>query len=80
MIRDLRPILSIRGSTDAPAEPRSDVIAHADTGAPTTPNQAASDQPGSSLISAWAILRAEEQSGSTNLLPSKGARSISTRL
>ena len=39
-------------STDAPAEPRSDVIAHADTGAPTTLNQAASDQPGSSLISA----------------------------
>jgi type IV secretion system protein VirB10 len=38
--------------TDAPAQPRSDVIAHADTGAPTTLNQAASDQPGSSLISA----------------------------
>ena len=39
-------------STDAPAEPRSDVTAHADTGAPTTLNQAASDQPGSSMISA----------------------------
>jgi type IV secretion system protein VirB10 len=38
--------------TDPPAEPRSDVIAHADTGAPTTLNQAASDQLGSSLISA----------------------------
>jgi type IV secretory pathway VirB10-like protein len=39
-------------STDVPAEPRSDVIAHADAGAPTTLNQAASDQPGSSMISA----------------------------
>jgi type IV secretion system protein TrbI len=38
-------------STDAPAEPRSDVIAHADTGAPTILNQAASDQPRSGLIS-----------------------------
>jgi type IV secretion system protein TrbI len=37
--------------TDAPAEPRSDVIAHADTVPATTPNQAASDQQGSSLIS-----------------------------
>jgi type IV secretion system protein TrbI len=38
--------------TEAPAEPRSDAIAHADTGVPTTLNQASSDQPGSSLISA----------------------------
>jgi type IV secretion system protein TrbI len=38
-------------STDAPAEPRSDVIEHAETGAPTL-NQRASDQPGSSMISA----------------------------
>jgi type IV secretion system protein TrbI len=37
--------------TDAPAEPRSDVIAHADMVPATTPNQAASDQQGSSLIS-----------------------------
>jgi type IV secretory pathway VirB10-like protein len=39
-------------STDAPAEPRSDVIAHAGAGPPTTLNQATSDQPGSSMISA----------------------------
>jgi type IV secretion system protein TrbI len=39
-------------STETPAEPRSDAITHPDTGAPTTLNQAASDQPGSSLISA----------------------------
>ena len=52
MIRDLHRILSIRARRDAPAEPRSDVTAHADTGAPTTLNQAAPDQPGSSMISA----------------------------
>jgi type IV secretion system protein VirB10 len=39
-------------STETPAEPRSDLIAHADPGAPTAPNQPASDQSGSSLISA----------------------------
>jgi type IV secretion system protein TrbI len=39
-------------STEVPAEPRSDVIAHADTVPATTLNQAASDQPGSSMISA----------------------------
>ena len=39
-------------STETPAEPRSDVVGHPDTGAPTTLNQAASDQPGSSMISA----------------------------
>jgi type IV secretory pathway VirB10-like protein len=61
-------------STDAPAEPRSEVIAHPDTGAPTTLNRAPSDQPGSSMISAGQS--SEQKSSPLNQPSTKQRREV----
>ena len=60
MIRDLRRILSMRARRDAPAEPRSDVTAHAGHGRANDPKSVGVRAAGEQHDLSQAILRAEE--------------------